>query len=53
MNKLKRNREKEKKIEIKLSESDSEDIEITDDSGSEDFEDALTEKSTTTEGVLI
>ena len=47
--KKKPKRKKKKIIEIKLSESDSEDIEVTDDSGSEDFEDALTEKSTTTE----
>lgn len=45
----KKPKKKKKIIEIKLSESDSEDIEFTDDSGSEDFEDALTEKSTTTE----
>ena len=45
----KKPKKKKKIIEIKLSESDSEDIEVTDDSGSEDFEDALTEKSTTTE----
>ena len=45
----KKPKKKKKIIEIKLSESDSEDIEVTDDSGSEEFEDALTEKSTTTE----
>ena len=45
----KKPKKKKKIIEIKLSESDSEDIEVIDDSGSEDFEDALTEKSTTTE----
>ncbi len=47
--KKKPRKKKKKIIEIKLSESDSEDIELTDESGSDDFEDALTEKSTTTE----
>ncbi len=47
--KKKPKKKKKKVIEIKLSESDSEEIELTDESGSEDFEDAMTEKSTTTE----
>ena len=54
MNKLKRNPKKKKKIiEIKLSESDSEDIEVTDDSGSEDFEDAIQKNQLQQKKVLI